>query len=180
VIGGHVRDANAAMSVQPASEARPARLRSVTAARSMNRWLMIAIAAASTLAALVTGLVAETPLGIWKTVDEKTGKARSEVEIYEQGGKLYGKILSIPEPNDKDGKPKICLKCPGADKDRPIIGLVIIKDLAASGDRYTGGTIMDPEDGKVYRAEIWIEGGTLKVRGYIGPFYRTQTWPRAG
>ncbi len=125
-------------------------------------------------------LAAESPFGTWKTVDDKSGKIRSEVEIYEQGGKLFGKIAAMLEPNDKDGKPKICLKCPGADKDKPILGLVIIRDCSLSGDRYKGGTIIDPEDGKVYKAEIWVEDGKLKVRGYLGPFYRTQTWLKAG
>ena len=121
-------------------------------------------------------LAAESPVGKWKTVDDKTGKVKSEVEIYEQGGKLFGKIVSLTEPNDAQGKPRTCTHCTGADKDKPIVGLVIIRDLAASGDRYKGGTILDPEDGKVYKAEVWVEDGKLKVRGYIGFFYKTQTW----
>ena len=144
----------------------------------MRRSVALAVLA---LATLLPGLgaAAEAPLGRWNTVDEKTGKTRSEVELYEQGGKLFGRITSIPEPLDNEGKPKVCIKCTGADKDKPIIGLVIIKDLARDGDRYKGGTLMDPEDGKVYRGEVWAEGDVLKVRGYLGPFYRTQTWPRA-
>ena len=121
-------------------------------------------------------LAAESPVGKWKTVDDKTGKVVSEVEVYEQGGKLFGKIVGLTEPNDKAGKSKTCTHCTGADKDKPIVGLVIIRDLAASGDRYKGGTILDPEDGKVYKAEIWVEDGKLKVRGYIGFLYKTQTW----
>ena len=120
-------------------------------------------------------LAAESPVGKWKPVDEKTGKVQSEVEIYEQGAKIFGKIVNLTEPNE-DGKPKICKKCSGADKDKPVLGLVIIKDLSLSGDRYKDGTILDPENGKVYRAEIWVEDGKLKVRGYIAFFYRTQTW----
>ena len=123
-------------------------------------------------------LTADAPVGKWKTVDEKSGRVTSEVELYEQGGKLFGKITGLPEPNDAQGKPKTCTKCQGADKDKPIVGLVIVKDLGPSGDRYKGGTILDPEDGKVYRAEIWPEGAELKVRGYLGPFYKTQTWTR--
>ena len=129
------------------------------------------------------GLLIATPggaqdsiVGKWKTVDEKTGKVVSDVEIYQQGGKLFGKITSLAEPNDAQGKPKICTKCTGADKDKPIVGLGIIKDLSASGDRYKDGTIMDPEDGKIYKAEVWTEAAKLKVRGYLGPFYKTQTW----
>lgn len=73
----------------------------------------------------------------------------------------------------------MCGKCQGADKDKPIVGLVIIRDLVPSGDRYKGGTILDPEDGKVYKAEIWVDDGKLKVRGYAGMLYRTQTWLKA-
>ncbi len=114
--------------------------------------------------------------GTWKTVDDETGKVMSEVELYEQGGKLFGKITGLTEANDKQGKPKICGKCTGADKDQPIVGLVIIKNLSLSEDRYKGGTIMDPEDGKVYKGEVWVQDGKLKVRGYLGIFYKTQTW----
>ena len=122
---------------------------------------------------------ADTPLGNWNTIDDKTGKVKSEVQIYDQGGKIYGKIVGLPEPNDDKGKPKVCTKCQGADKDKPVVGLIIIKDLVADGGHYKGGTILDPEDGKVYRAEIWNEGAELKVRGYLGPFYKTQTWTKA-
>jgi uncharacterized protein (DUF2147 family) len=121
---------------------------------------------------------ADAPVGRWKTTDDKTGKVESEVEVYQQGGKLFGKIVSLSEPNDAGGQPKRCTKCTDEDKDKPILGLVIIKGLSASGDRYKGGTITDPADGKVYKAEVWPEEGKLKVRGYLGVFYKTQTWVR--
>jgi uncharacterized protein (DUF2147 family) len=121
-------------------------------------------------------LAAEAPVGKWQTIDEKTGKVVSDVQVYEQGGKLFGKITHLTTPNDAQGKPKTCTACKGADKDQPIVGLVIIKDLGPAGDRYKGGTILDPEDGKVYKAEVWVEDGKLKVRGALGPFYKTQTW----
>ena len=146
-------------------------------AKQRNRISLLVILTGLAGANLV--LAAESPVGKWKTVDEKSGKVMSEVEVYEQGGQVFGKIASLTEPNDKYGKPKICGKCTGSDKDKPVVGLVILKDLSASGDRYKGGTIMDPEDGKVYTAEIWVEDGKLKVRGYVGFFYRTQTWLRA-
>jgi uncharacterized protein (DUF2147 family) len=141
------------------------------------------LAAIAAVAALLAGappvFAADSPVGKWNTVDDKTGKVVSEVEVYEQGGKLYGKIIGLPEPNDAQGKPKTCTKCQGPDKDKPIVGLIIIKDLDRSGDRYKGGTITDPEDGKVYKAEVWTEDTKLKVRGYLGPFYKTQTWVKA-
>ncbi len=138
------------------------------------------------LLAILTGLLvarmlpaAESPGGRWKTVDRETGKVVSTVEVYEQGGKLFSKIVALTEPNDQQGKPKICDACRGTDKDKPIIGLVILRDLSQSGDRYKGGTVLDPEDGKIYPAEIWVEDGNLKMRGYFGMFYRTHTWPKA-
>jgi uncharacterized protein (DUF2147 family) len=121
-------------------------------------------------------LAAGSPAGKWKTVDEKSGKVVSEVELYDEGGKLYGKIVGLTDPNNAQGQPKKCTACTGEDKDKPIVGLVIIKGLSPDKDRYKGGTILDPDDGKVYKAEVWEEGGKLKVRGYLGVFYRTQTW----
>ena len=97
---------------------------------------------------------AEAPVGRWKTIDEKSGKVVSEVLLSEQGGKLTGKITGLTEPNDSAGKSKTCSACKGEDKDKPIIGLVIIKDLKPDRDRYKGGTILDPEDGKIYKAEL--------------------------
>jgi len=140
----------------------------------MRRSLLV-----GTLAGLLTAslaFAAESPAGKWKTVDEKTGKVVSEVELYEQGGKLFGKIVGLTDPVNAQGQPKKCSACTGEDKDQPIVGLVIIKGLSPDKDRYKGGTILDPDDGKVYKAEVWEEGGTLKVRGYLGVFYRTQTW----
>ena len=135
-------------------------------------WLLVVAVLMGAVAAMAAG----SPVGQWNTVDEKTGKVRSTVEVYDQDGKLFAKITGLSEPNDEQGKPKTCTACKGDDKDKPIVGLVIVKDLSASGDRYKGGTILDPEDGKVYKAELWVEDGKLKVRGYLGMFYRTQTW----
>jgi uncharacterized protein (DUF2147 family) len=126
----------------------------------------------------LTGSLYADVVGTWKTIDDKSGQVRSTVEIYEQGGKLFGKIASLTEPNEKDGSPKICTKCEGAEKDKPVVGLVIIKGLSKDGDEYSGGTIMDPESGKVYKCVLWLDGGNLKVRGKLGPFFRTQTWKK--
>jgi uncharacterized protein (DUF2147 family) len=122
-------------------------------------------------------LAVQSPIGKWKTVDEKSGKVTSDIEIYDQSGVLFGKIVALTEPNDKQRKPKTCIACTGADKDKPILGLVILKDFKPNGDRYKG-TILDPQDGKIYTAEIWVEDGNLKVRGYVGFLYQTRTWLR--
>ena len=121
------------------------------------------------------GRVADRPLEYHR---RKSGKVTSVVEVYDQGGKVFGKITGLTEPNDDKGKPRICTKCPGSDKDKPVVGLVIVKDLRLDGEHYKEGTILDPEDGKIYKAEMWLEQGKLKVRGYLGLFYRTQTWVR--
>lgn len=149
--------------------------------RDMRLRVVVLVLAAAVLLPMAArpGAAADTLVGKWKTVDEKTGKVVSEVDVYDQGGKFFGKIVGLTDPNDAQGKPKTCTKCKGPDKDKPIIGLLIIKDLAPAGDRYKGGTILDPEDGKVYKAELWSEDGKLKVRGYLGPFYKTQTWLKA-
>jgi uncharacterized protein (DUF2147 family) len=143
----------------------------------MTRFVAVALVTASVFGA-GPAVAADSPLGMWKTVDEKSGKIVSEVQVYDEGGKIFGKIVRLTEPTDAQGKPKTCTKCQGADKDKPIVGLVILKDLSPGGDRYKGGTITDPEDGKVYKSELWLDGDTLKVRGYLGLFYRTQTWQK--
>jgi uncharacterized protein (DUF2147 family) len=140
----------------------------------MRRSLLVG--ALTGLLAVSLAFAAESPVGKWKTVDEKTGKVVSEVELYDQDGKLFGKIVGLTDPINAQGQPKKCTACTGEDKDKPIVGLVIIKGLSPDKDRYKGGTILDPDDGKVYKAEVWQEGGKLKVRGYLGVFYRTQTW----
>ena len=123
-------------------------------------------------------LAAQSPVGKWKTLDEKSGKVTSEIEIYEQSGKLFGKIVALPEPNDKQGKPKICTACNGTDKDKPILGLVILRDFSFTGDRYKG-TVVNPNDGQLHTVEIWVEDGKLRLRGYVGFFYQTRTWLKA-
>jgi uncharacterized protein (DUF2147 family) len=132
---------------------------------------------------LVLGMIpsfGQAILGKWKTIDDNTHEARSVVEIMERAGKIYGKVVMIfPKPGE-DPDP-VCDKCDPNDQrfKKKIIGMEIIRDLKKDGPEYSGGDILDPENGKVYRSKIWVEGMELKVRGYWGPFYRTQTWLRA-
>lgn len=120
-------------------------------------------------------------LGKWKTIDEETNEAKSIVEIVERDGKYYGKIIKLFRKPGDDPNP-VCADCPDDDsrKNQPIIGMEIIKDLVKKGEEYSGGTILDPAEGegKTYTCKLWIEDGTLKVRGYIAFFFRTQTWLR--
>ena len=132
----------------------------------------------SLIALSVMTAVAQDVTGKWNTIDDNTGKARSVVEIYQQNGKIYGKIVEIVDPAKRD---KLCTECPGEDKDKPVLGLVILKDLKKDGKEYNGGTIMDPDNGKVYKSYIELDGANkLKVRGYIGfsLLGRTQYWER--
>ena len=121
-----------------------------------------------------------TIAGKWKSVDDNSGDVRSIVEVYEQAGAFYGKIIRIfPRPTELPDP--VCDKCDPKDAryKTKVIGMVIIRGLKKLGEEYAGGDILDPEVGKVYRAKLWLEGKELKVRGYWGPFYRTQTWLRA-
>jgi uncharacterized protein (DUF2147 family) len=119
--------------------------------------------------------------GTWRTISEN-GEEKSEVEIYEEGGKVFGRIALLKQPLDTEGKPLKCGKCEGADKDRPLLGLVIIRNMVKTADGYADGTIIDPNNGKNYRCRMEVvDGGKkLKVRGYIGfsLLGRTQTWLR--
>jgi uncharacterized protein (DUF2147 family) len=119
-----------------------------------------------------------TVIGKWKTMDDDTGKPKSIVEIYESGGKIYGKVVEIL---DKEHKNSVCNKCSGADKNKPILGMVVVRGLSKKGDDYRNGQILDPQNGKLYKSIIALDGNDkLKVRGYIGVSLlgRTQVWYR--
>ena len=118
-------------------------------------------------------------LGKWQTIDDETNEPKSVVEIYERDGKVFGKIISLFPGAGPDPDP-ICDKCPKEDSryGQKVIGMEILKDLEVDGDEYSGGTVLKPDEGKIYRCKIWLEGAALKVRGYWGFLYRTQTWKR--
>ena len=129
------------------------------------------------LATSVSLFAQESPVGVWKTVDDNSGEARSHVEIYEKDGKFYGKIIKLLE----DSEVSLCERCPGEKKNQPLIGLEIMWDLKKHKDYWSSGRIMDPENGKTYKCNIRLDGNDkLKVRGYIGfaALGRTQVWYR--
>ena len=101
------------------------------------------------------------------------------MEIFEKGGKIYGKIIKLYRKQGEDPDP-VCDECDSDDSryKKKIIGMEIITDMSRSGDEYDEGNILDPENGKIYRCKLWIENSDLKVRGYWGPFFRTQTWKK--
>lgn len=116
--------------------------------------------------------------GVWVTQDDETGKQKSEVRLYRQDGKLYGKIEKLLLPEDKG---KVCTACSGAEKGKPIEGMLILKGLRLEGQTWEDGTILDPKSGKVYDCYVELmDDNTLKVRGYLGfsLLGRTQIWKR--
>jgi len=117
-------------------------------------------------------------VGKWVTVDDNTNEEKSVIEIFESKGMYYGKIVKIFSTDHPD---PVCDKCARDDNRylKKIIGMEIIRGMKKDGEEYTEGNILDPEDGKVYRCKLWIEGAQLMVRGYWGPFYRTQTWRKS-
>ena len=115
----------------------------------MTRMTLLLVGAA--LIGTVAAMAADSPVGQWNTVDEKSGKVRSTVEVYDQGGKIFARITGLTDSNDDQGKPRTCIACKGDDKNKPIVGLVIGKDLSASGDRYRGGTTLDPRTARSTR-----------------------------
>jgi uncharacterized protein (DUF2147 family) len=131
---------------------------------------------------LVGGLAAQTPVqknavGHWQVVKEN-GATGAEVVTYLENGKLYGKITQRDRGADPNG---VCSKCSGSLKDQKVLGLIMIRDFVPDGDGWTGGIVVDPENGKEYKGKIKAVGNDqLSLRGYIGiPMLgRTQMWKR--
>jgi uncharacterized protein (DUF2147 family) len=123
---------------------------------------------------------AASPVGLWRTIDDKTGKENGAVRIFESGGALYGRIERITDPARAGLS---CVKCSDDRKDKPLIGLDIMRGLKRDGDVWDGGTILDPETGSSYKSSVRLDDGGQKlvVRGYLGVSLlgRSQTWIRA-
>lgn len=117
--------------------------------------------------------------GRWVTIDDNTGKKRSVVEITERYGRAYGTIIELFREPGEEADP-ICDECdPDDDRyNKKVIGMEFIRDMKKDDDEWEDGTILDPENGKVYDCKLWVEDGKLKVRGYVAFFFRTQTWVR--
>ncbi len=137
-------------------------------------WLAVAALSALPVLAADAGIT-----GRWKTIDDKTGKPRGIVLIYEQGGQYFGKIEQSLDPKHAR---EICDLCKDERKNQKVVGMVIMRHLKRSGDEYSGGDILDPDNGSVYRCKARLtEGGKkLILRGYIGISLlgRSQTWIR--
>lgn len=149
---------------------------------------MIRSAPSCIVALLLCGVVAggahaqATPAGLWKTIDDETGKERSLVRIAESGGVMTGRIEKLLNPEIAN---PLCEKCSGEQKDQPITGLTILRGVRHSesdASMWDGGEILDPNNGKTYKVRLTPteSGRKLAVRGYIGTplLGRTQTWLR--
>ena len=137
---------------------------------------LLLVGAASALAQ------SDTPAGLWRTIDDKTGKDRSLVRIVDNAGVLEGRVEQILNRQPDDDPDHLCRKCEGERKDKPVIGMTILWGLKRDGQQWSGGEILDPKNGKIYRAKVkLVDGGKkLEVRGYIGISLlgRSQTWVR--
>jgi len=139
----------------------------------------VIVAAACALLSL-QAFAQNTPVGLWKTIDDDGKTEKSLVRITDAGGVLSGKIEKIFDATKQDSK---CDQCTDERKDKPVLGMVILRNLKQDADdkeAWAGGEILDPNNGKTYRARLKpLEGGELlQMRGYLGPFYRTQVWQR--
>ncbi len=125
-------------------------------------------------------LQSQTVFGKWKTIDDRTGKPKALIDIYEKDGLMYGHVVEILE----EGKENfICTKCDDERKDQPVLGMTIIDAAEHHGKGvYKGDTLFDPQQAMTFRCKIWLNPDNpdeLKVRGYLAFIYRTQTWVRA-
>ena len=121
------------------------------------------------LALMAVAGYSQDVLGKWIT---ETGDA--QVEIYKSGDKLNGKIIWLakgPETTDSHNSDEKL-------RSRKLMGVNILSGLSQKKDKWEGGRIYNPKNGKNYKCSIWLEGDKLKVRGYLGVFYETQTWKR--
>jgi uncharacterized protein (DUF2147 family) len=147
----------------------------------MTRQQFIIAFAAGAFASFGAWAQDASPVGLWKTIDDQSGKPKSLIRITESNGELRGKIEKLFRGPDEDPNPK-CDKCEDTRKDQPIIGMTILTGMKPDGDGYDGGRILDPANGKIYKSKMSLADGgkKLDVRGYIGMplFGRTQTWLR--
>lgn len=131
------------------------------------------------LITLSFSLNAQTIFGKWHSTNEDTGKVDSVIEVYEKNGKAYAKVVEVMNP---DRKGAVCTECEGENKNKPILGLNILTGLEKDGDEWSGGEILDPRNGKVYKCYIkLVKPNKLKLRGYIGVslFGKTAYWEKA-
>lgn len=128
---------------------------------------------------LSQSIAAQTIFGKWKTIDDRSGIEKAMVEIYEKNGKAYGRIVKVLEKGKEDA---VCIKCEGENKDKPMVGIVVVYDMEEGKKGvWKNGKLFDPENAMEFKGKIWVDpddSNKLKVRGYLAFFFRTQTWLR--
>ena len=142
---------------------------------------LLALLLAVPLLGVSTGVLAQSPVGTWTTVDDKTQKPKSVVEIYEaSNGTLSGRVTEVLQ-SDHGANP-LCDKCTGANKDKPVKGMVMLWGVKKKGGSWEGGKILDPAAGKIYSVKMTPtdNGKKMEVRGFMGfsLLGKTQTWIR--
>jgi uncharacterized protein (DUF2147 family) len=141
----------------------------------------VALVAAAWLAAAPAFAQDPSPVGLWKNIDDVSGKPKALIRITEENGVVQGKIEKLFRAPGEEQNP-LCDKCSDARKNQPIVGMVFMSGLKKDGKEYSGGDILDPDNGKVYKSKLKLADGgkKLEVRGYIGvPLLgRSQTWLR--
>ena len=140
--------------------------------------LRSAIAALFTLALAPVASAQSSPTGRWKTIDDETNKAKSIVEITQAANGSYsGRIVELIDPSRPN---PVCDKCKDDRKDKPITGMEIIRGMKADRSGFSGGTILKPDEGKVYKSKMeLVEGGAkLKVSGCVAFICKSQVWIR--
>jgi len=148
----------------------------------MTRHLPSLLASAALVLASASAFAQQaSPVGLWKTIDDETGKPKALVRITEANGEFRGTIEKLFRAPGEDQNPT-CDKCEGDLKDKPVLGMTILTGMKPDGSEYGGGRILDPNNGKLYKSKMSLADGgrKLNVRGYIGmPMLgRTQTWVR--
>ena len=136
------------------------------------------VVAGALLAVALPALSADPAVGRWKTIDDQTGQAKSIVEISQNAdGTLSGRIVELLNPSRPN---PVCDKCKDDRRGKPITGMEIIRGMKRSGDAYAGGTILKPDEGKVYKSKMeLIEGGSrLEVSGCVAFICKSQVWQR--
>jgi uncharacterized protein (DUF2147 family) len=146
----------------------------------MRKTLKTLLLALPLMLAAMSASAADGAVGRWKTIDDKTGKVKSIVEITQAtNGTLTGKVVEILH-SDKGPNP-VCDGCEGANKNKPVKGMTILWNLKAEGaNAWSGGTILDPGNGKTYKSKMKLQtgGAKLDVSGCVAFICRAQTWVR--
>jgi uncharacterized protein (DUF2147 family) len=149
----------------------------------MNRRdAFLALGTATLLAWAATAVAQKaSPAGLWKTYSDRTGEADGLVRIVDERGEFVGRVEKVFSPPNESPNP-VCDRCEAELHNRPVVGLAILRGVRREKDGYTEGTILDPDEGKIYRCTISLKdvGQRLEIRGFIGVsfFGRTQVWTR--